>query len=256
MIGHGIADLIGAVFARGLRILHATWRLEPGIPEALSRTLSDPGPLIVTFWHGDMLALFPVLRGRRATVAHSDSFRGKVIARIARAFGHEALVLNPHAPNPLQGFRAALDQADRCVALAVDGPDGPARVVKPGAVMLATQTGARLLPVRVRLRGAMRLRRRWDRLAIPLPFARIDIAVGQAIKVNGHDRAIMRRTLHRLSAQMRDDSMRSATGQAGSPPLADGETNIERQGGVPRTSGGDTTSQPRSRMHSTRNPSC
>jgi len=57
-------------------------------------------------------------------------------------------------------------------AMIVDGPQGPARVAKIGAVVMARDAQVPLIP---RLWGADRcwILNSWDRLMIPKPFARI-----------------------------------------------------------------------------------
>jgi len=57
-------------------------------------------------------------------------------------------------------------------ALAVDGSRGPRRRLKRGAVALARAWGRPIVLARVAARPSLRLPT-WDRLALPLPFARI-----------------------------------------------------------------------------------
>lgn len=64
------------------------------------------------------------------------------------------------------------------VIVAADGPAGPAKVVRPGALWLARFTGYPLVPVGCAAWPAVQLPR-WDRLVIPLPGAR-GVAVIQA----------------------------------------------------------------------------
>jgi lysophospholipid acyltransferase (LPLAT)-like uncharacterized protein len=63
-----------------------------------------------------------------------------------------------------------------------DGPDGPARVAKPGVVFMARQAKALIVPVGNASRPALRVPR-WDRYWLPLPKARIFTVFGPAIDV-------------------------------------------------------------------------
>lgn len=81
----------------------------------------------------------------------------------------------------LRAMRRALrDGFD--ILIAVDGPDGPRRQVKPGALRLAAVSGAAIHPVGVAAKPALRLPR-WDHHSIPLPGAYIRIAVGEILRL-------------------------------------------------------------------------
>jgi lysophospholipid acyltransferase (LPLAT)-like uncharacterized protein len=64
-----------------------------------------------------------------------------------------------------------------------DGPWGPYRVAKPGALIVARQSALPILPVAVRARPAIRLTRRWDRQLLPLPFSRLVLVTGAPLAV-------------------------------------------------------------------------
>jgi lysophospholipid acyltransferase (LPLAT)-like uncharacterized protein len=66
------------------------------------------------------------------------------------------------------------------VGIAVDGPHGPARQVRPGALWLARVSGCPLLPMSFAARPALRFPR-WDRHLIPLRGARIVCVYGNPI---------------------------------------------------------------------------
>ncbi|MEO0813878.1 MAG: DUF374 domain-containing protein, partial [Myxococcota bacterium] len=56
--------------------------------------------------------------------------------------------------------------------ITVDGPRGPRGTVQPGIAMLARKTGALIVPVVLIPRFRTILSRTWDRMQLPLPFAR------------------------------------------------------------------------------------
>jgi lysophospholipid acyltransferase (LPLAT)-like uncharacterized protein len=79
-------------------------------------------------------------------------------------------------------MRRALDGC-RLAALAVDGPLGPAHVVKPGAVRLAADLGFAVLPVAAAADRTWAARRRWDRMEIPRPLAHLTLVCGEPVHV-------------------------------------------------------------------------
>jgi lysophospholipid acyltransferase (LPLAT)-like uncharacterized protein len=62
-----------------------------------------------------------------------------------------------------------------------DGPDGPARVAKPGVAFMARQAEAPLIPIGNASRYALHVPR-WDNYWLPLPFDRIYTVVGPPIE--------------------------------------------------------------------------
>jgi lysophospholipid acyltransferase (LPLAT)-like uncharacterized protein len=82
----------------------------------------------------------------------------------------------------LEKMRQALaDGSD--VMLAVDGPDGPRRQVKPGALWLASRSNADLRAVGVAARPALRFPR-WDRILVPLPGASVAATFGAPLRLD------------------------------------------------------------------------
>jgi lysophospholipid acyltransferase (LPLAT)-like uncharacterized protein len=60
-----------------------------------------------------------------------------------------------------------------------DGPKGPRRVFKPGALQLARVTGRPLMLLGIRYHSAWHLRS-WDRFALPVPFSKVDLTLEAA----------------------------------------------------------------------------
>jgi len=65
----------------------------------------------------------------------------------------------------------------------VDGPKGPAGVVKAGAISLARATGAVIVPMFTSADRAWYFKS-WDRFMIPKPFARVTLRFGRMIDLN------------------------------------------------------------------------
>lgn len=64
------------------------------------------------------------------------------------------------------------------IFLAVDGPDGPVNVPKPGIAYLAQRAEATIVPIALKSPQAIILKSRWDQLAFPLPFSDVHIYFG------------------------------------------------------------------------------
>jgi hypothetical protein len=90
-----------------------------------------------------------------------------------------------------------------------DGPRGPRYVAKTGAVHLAKSVGGPIYPMAYAATRFVRLKS-WDRLIIPLPFARILVEIGAPLLVPeqadaeqlDHCRVELERALNVLTASV------------------------------------------------------
>jgi len=74
--------------------------------------------------------------------------------------------------------------------VAPDGPEGPARRMRKGALHLSARSGVPIVPMRFRCSRCFVLRG-WDRQVVPLPFCRITVSYGAPIAVESLDAAAL-----------------------------------------------------------------
>ena len=117
----------------------------------------------------------------------SRNFDGAWIARILQKFG-----FGTARGSTSRGGARALAQlrrdlvSGRPVAFTVDGPRGPARVVKAGVVFLAGLTEHPILPYHIESDRHWTLNS-WDLTQIPKPFSTVALVIGEPIPVAGTD---------------------------------------------------------------------
>ena len=93
------------------------------------------------------------------------------------------------------------DQAH--LGITPDGPRGPRRELKPGVVMIASQSGLPIVPVGIGFVRAWRFGS-WDRFALPLPGSTLVGVVGAPIHVPRElDRGGMKTWVAAVEQQMR-----------------------------------------------------
>ena len=120
-------------------------------------------------------------------------------------------------PLPAEGERAEAAKLSREMArlgregaslvVSPDGPVGPYRRAKPGALIVARESGLPLQPWAVAARPVIRLRGRWDRHIVPLPFCRLRVEEAEPIQVG--PREPLRPLLGRLQAALDDAASRA-----------------------------------------------
>lgn len=174
-------------------LVHALWAsdrvasvtMTPAARELLERS----EPIIPCFWH-DRLAwglrfLFRHTPGQhRWCLLVSPSVDGELVAQVMRSW-NVRIVRGSATRTGGKAIRDLYRVGKReglSLVILPDGPHGPARQAKPGAVMLSQLSGAPILPISYSASPCLRLKS-WDRLMIPLPFARITIAVGDPLTV-------------------------------------------------------------------------
>jgi len=158
----------------------------------LEDTLSRGTAVVPCAWHQRLApsGLFLrslVPRGMNVGFLISPSREGEFMSRVAHA----------HRVKPIRGSssrtgKEAMQALVEAVNVGIspmmygDGPRGPARVFKTGAVILASRTGAPLFLV-----GAVASRywqvKSWDSFHVPKPFCCFKIAVGEPWAIDALD---------------------------------------------------------------------
>ncbi len=151
--------------------------------EKAAALLASGKPLIFVFWHCHIFFLVHHFRNSGAYPLISLSGDGELIARIAARFG-----LNPVRGSSSRGgagaflkLRKILRECGGPLLITADGPRGPARQVKPGAIQLASGSGAAIVPVSWRASRSWTISRSWDGFRIPRPFTTINCVYGDPL---------------------------------------------------------------------------
>lgn len=146
-------------------------------------------PVVFAAWHENLVLLARHGGQYRVGLLIAIGRDGDLGAALARRLGVGVVREDIRRPvRALRRLRILLGQG-RDLCLFVDGPLGPARRARPGALALARLTGSPLLPVAVAVDRCWRLPS-WDRLRLPLPLARVVVVVGKALPVTADEAAL------------------------------------------------------------------
>lgn len=169
---------LGRAAAVVLRVLGRTLRFEARGREGL------PPSYVLVLWHGRAMGSTIYNRDSGCVTMSSQSRDGSLGAGIVEGLGLVA-TRGSSSRGGREGFVAmerALKAGAPFAALTVDGPRGPWRRVKPGALLLARRAGLPVVPITFSCDRFVLLRG-WDRGLIPMPFARVVVAYGEPIHV-------------------------------------------------------------------------
>ena len=138
--------------------------------------------IIFVLWHEHLLLPLYLHRGQGITVLVSQHRDGELLAGLLHRLGYHT-VRGSSTRGGSAAYRVLLScfQAGRAeVALTPDGPRGPRRMPHPGAVRLALETGATVVPVSVAGCWTIRLNS-WDRFLVVLPTSRATVLYGEPL---------------------------------------------------------------------------
>jgi lysophospholipid acyltransferase (LPLAT)-like uncharacterized protein len=161
---------------------------------ATARTSGPPvfqGQAVFAIWHESNLvaatAAFRLRTQKRVISFSTRGFRGIVMNTMLESMGSGVVAL-PEESNRAEAAKLAREMArigreGSSLVVSCDGPLGPYRVAKPGALIVARESGVPILPWAVAIRPAIRLSGRWDRHLVPLPFCRMRVDEGAQIRL-------------------------------------------------------------------------
>jgi len=176
------------VFRAVMRLLTASYRIEAVIgAEHIEPFIRDNTVCTPCYWHQQHVLCSSLIRqwirrGFRACFLISASVDGEVPERVARAWGAE--VIRGSANESSKSGTLAMRDMQRMmkdgysVVTTADGPQGPIFEFKSGAILTSRIGSAPIIPMACAANRAWYLDR-WDRFMIPMPFARVVIAIGE-----------------------------------------------------------------------------
>ena len=182
-MGPRTVRVLGKLGGLFLRLWPRLYRTEHVGWERVTEARKSGRQLVFCLWHGELL---PAILGHCDEGIVTMASRSKDGEVIAVALG--VLDYRVARGSTGKGGSRALDEMEevmrnerRDAALTVDGPRGPVHVAQPGALRLASRTGAMIVPVGAASRRNRRLRS-WDRFLLPLPFDRVVLVHGEPIE--------------------------------------------------------------------------
>ncbi|HTV79392.1 MAG TPA: lysophospholipid acyltransferase family protein [Steroidobacteraceae bacterium] len=184
----GRRALYAIVVPLGMAIIRLWWlscrirRIEG--EENLAAALARAPSLVPCYWHQHQLfCTWYVLRRRDRGLLPgwliSPSVDGELAAMMVTRIGARAIrgSSSHTGARALRDYYQALVKDNVSPVVTPDGPRGPRFKFKPGAILLAQMSGRPMLPMAYAASRAWLIK--WDKFVIPVPFARISIAVGK-----------------------------------------------------------------------------
>lgn len=160
-----------------------TWRIDTVGIDYLSLSRQPHGYVLVT-WHEVLLPLLWYHRDRGVTIVTSSGQDGYNLSLLAERLGYHTIFgsSSRRGVNALmQSVKALRNGA--IVAFTPDGPRGPRRGFKAGAVAAAKLAGVPVLAMYASTSRAWRLSS-WDKFVIPKPWSHVRIGFAEPFMVD------------------------------------------------------------------------
>ena len=169
------------------RLVAPTLRMVNDPDSILNPYIEQGKSLVFCGWHEITFIGFYWFRHRNASALIEGSNKGDVLAAVANYYGFKDFRITDNFKDSLTvrntiGFIKFLRTGGHGV-IALDGPNGPYRVAKPGCVQISKKTGALIIPTGVAYSRKLILRYRWDKYQLPLPFSKVALVVDKPIEV-------------------------------------------------------------------------
>jgi len=179
-IQYAVAGVAGHWLLSGLL---STVRFEARGNDVVERLRAEGKPHIIVAWHGRLLPLAYLHRGRGIVALVSRSRDGEYITRVLEHWGY----LTSRGSSSRGGAEALREllyhaRAGRTIAFTPDGPRGPRQKMKPGALVAAQRTGLPIVPMAAGTDRAWWFES-WDRFMVPKPFSRVRVAYGEPVTI-------------------------------------------------------------------------
>ena len=147
-------------------------------------------PFIALFWHYSVLCSLTMTEHTPAVAMVSASRDAEYVSRLLRRYGVDT-VRGSKGKGGLRALREMMRQMreeGKNAVIVADGSQGPPLVLQAGAVLLASRTGAPILPVAWGMKRYWAFNS-WDRMILPRPGTAIRVCFGEPLLIPSHLKA-------------------------------------------------------------------
>lgn len=170
---------------------------------------SQKKPVVLLIWHSRLLVVPYLFKNRGIMALISPSEDGEILARIVEGWGKVLRGSSSHSiVKAWSVMRKELDGGGE-VIIVPDGPRGPNRKMKLGALKLSQQSGAYIVPFTFAAARKKTLNS-WDKFMIFYPFTRVVALFGEPIlvdpKLRGDDLERERQRIEQILLELDDEA--------------------------------------------------
>ncbi len=134
-------------------------------------------------WHCHLWSIAVALAKHNYTALASQSKEGEIISQSLEKLGWK-VVRGSSSSGAVSSLKKMLKlvRDERQLVITPDGPRGPAREIKLGAVMIQQRSGCPVIPIGVANGWKHTFKKSWDNFELPFLFSKIVIYYGEPIR--------------------------------------------------------------------------
>ena len=139
---------------------------------------------VSAFWHCSMAIGWYLHKDQNISALVSKSKDGDVLANILKKWNYKVVRGSSHiGGKDALGLMLELTRQNFSLAITPDGPTGPPRIMKAGAVITAKKTGIPLLLLGIGIKNKFVLKS-WDSFQVPKPFSKAVVLFSDPILID------------------------------------------------------------------------
>lgn len=185
MLGHMFNRLAARLIKSLYLIYYNTIKISVRNDQWTPRRLPEGQNCIYVFWHAKSFLMLPYGMNSKVVTLTLLDWKNILFGHICRQLHYETVPVTNSASAFIR--LRSLVRRGYFIGLALDGPRGPAQSVKKGALQLSKITQRPIVAVNICVKKSYRMKKRWDRYEIPLPFTQMDAILSEPIYVNNEN---------------------------------------------------------------------
>lgn len=184
-VKQNILRLLGNYFLKSaINLLCKSLKIEKINQEVIDHLQQKNQNYVLAFWHSTMLLPWYVHRNQNFAALTSLSKDGDLLARQLKSWNYKVVRGSSSKGGDIAlGIMVDLAKNKYSIAITPDGPRGPVRQFKAGAVITAKKSGIPIVLAGVGFSNKRKLKS-WDSFEIPKFFSKAKIVYSEPILVN------------------------------------------------------------------------
>ncbi len=164
-----------------MRLSRLTYRIKEYNRLEAENAISDGG--LMLGWHCHLWSIVVALTNNNYTALASQSREGEIISQTLEKLGWE-VIRGSSSSGAVSSLRKMLKlvRDEHQLVITPDGPRGPARKIKLGAVMIQQRSGCPIIPIGIANGWKYTFKKSWDNFELPLLFSKMVIYYGEPIR--------------------------------------------------------------------------
>jgi lysophospholipid acyltransferase (LPLAT)-like uncharacterized protein len=169
---------------KAIKLLCRSLKVEIKNKENIEKLRRENKNYIIAFWHGTMLLPWFVHRNERNAALISKSKDGDLLAKVLRKWNYQ-VIRGSSSKGGDVALNIMIDYArnKNSIAITPDGPRGPEKKMKAGAVITSKKSGLPIVLVGAGFKKKRYLKS-WDKFQIPKFFSKANIVYSEPVYVN------------------------------------------------------------------------